>query len=222
MRGQWRLLERQLPAHHRGKVCGGGRSRGSTPRFRWYIRPVIDRFYRPRCYNPPPTVSTNFPVGFCTVFINRTFDRWLIIILPVGLFAVLSVHGVMRLTPEPPSEFLKPDPTWDARRRAQEEELARGYWKSAVGAVQWEYGYGSTLPQGPPEDFRVEEHSSHTSGFERDPATRMRYWTRFRQVWILPHTWEKTYAWDVGWVVRTLEAVRNWFVDSWERVFWKG
>lgn len=156
------------------------------------------------------------------MIVNRSFDRWFIIFLPIGVFAALSVRGVMRLKPEPPPGFLQPDPTWDARRRVQEEEVAQGYWKSAVGAVQWEYGYGATLPQGPPEDFRIEEHSSHTNGLEPDPATRMRYWTRFRQVWILPQTWEKTYTWDVGWVPRTLEAVRNWFVDSWERIFWKG
>jgi hypothetical protein len=156
------------------------------------------------------------------VIVNRGFDRWFIILLPVGLFVILSVHGVMRLKPEPPPEFMQADPGWDARRRVQEEELARGYWKSAVGAVQWEYGYGATLPPGPPEDFKIEDHSSHTNGLEQDPAVRVRYWMRFRQVWILPHTWEKSYTWDVGWVVRSLEAFHDWLSDKWQRIFWKG
>lgn len=156
------------------------------------------------------------------MIVNRTIDRWLIVFLGVGVFAVLSVRGVMHLRPDPPPEFLQPDPAWDARRRVQEEELARGYWKSAVGTVQWEYGYGATLPPSPPEDFRIEEQSPHTSGLERDPAVRMRCWTKFRQVWILPQTWEKSYEWDTGWVVRSLEAMRDWFVSSWQRMFWKG
>lgn len=186
--------------------------------YAWLLTPFID----PGCYNPPERPTLNFSGGSWTVIVNRSFDRWFIIFLPIGLFAVLSVHGVMRLKPDPPAQFLQIDPAWNAKRRAQEEEVARDYWKSATGAVQSEYGYGATLPQGPPEDFKIDAPSPNAGGLEKDPATRMRYWARFRQVWVLPETWEKTYTWDVGWVPRTLEGIRNWFVDSWERVFWKG
>jgi hypothetical protein len=156
------------------------------------------------------------------VIVNRSVDRWFILILPIGLFVALSVRPVMRLRVDAPAKFLEPDAAWDARRRVAEEELARGYWKSVVGSVQWEYGYGTNLPSGPPDDFRVEESGLHTEGLERDPATRMRYWAKFRQVWIMPQTWEKSYGWDTGWVLRTIEDVRDWLLRAWERIFYRG
>ena len=156
------------------------------------------------------------------MIVNRTFDRWLILLIPLGVFVALSVRPVWRLHVDASPEFLQPDPSWNAKRRASEEEVARGYWKSAVGAVQWEYGFGSTLPATPPEDFRVEEANPHMEGLERDPATRARYWAKFRQVWLLPQTWERSYGWDTGWVLRTITGVRDLFMSYWDRAFYRG
>ena len=156
------------------------------------------------------------------MIVNRHVDRLFIFLLPIGIFVFFSVRPVMRLKADPPPEFLQPDPAWNAKRRAMEDELARGFWKSATGVVQWEYGFGATLPQSVPQDFRIEESGLHTGGLENDPATRARYWARFRQVWRLPHCWERSYGWDVSWIPRSLTAFHDWFIDNWQRIFWKG
>lgn len=156
------------------------------------------------------------------VIVNRTIDRWLILFIPLGIFVALSIRPVWRLRVDPPAEFLQPDPAWDARRRVTEEELALGYWKSAVGAVQWEYGFGTNLPSSPPEDFRIEESNPRTAGLERDPATRARYWAKFQKVWLLPQTWERSYGWDTSWIGKSVYAIRDWFMTYWDRVFYRG
>ena len=156
------------------------------------------------------------------MIVNRRVDRLFILIFPIGIFVFLSVRPVMRLTADPPSQYLQPDPTWKAERRAVEEELARGYWKSGVEAVQWEYGYGATLPASPPDDFRIQGNGQQSQGLDRDPATRLRYWARFRQAWILPESWERAYGWDMGWIPKSIVAVHDWFMEYWQRLFWKG
>lgn len=156
------------------------------------------------------------------MIVNRTIDRWLLLLIPFGIFAAISIRPVWRLKVDPPPEFLQPDPSWNAKRRATEEEVARGYWKSAVGAVQWEYGFGSNLPATAPGDFRVEEVNPRMADLPQDAATRARYWAKFRQVWLLPQTWEKSYGWDTGWVLRSIVGVHDWFMGYWDRIFYRG
>lgn len=169
----------------------------------------------------PGSVTEVRRPGRVAVIVNRAIDRWLILLLPLGIFIAISIRPIWRLRVDAPAEFLQPDPAWNARRRAQEEELARGYWKSAVGTIQWEYGFGSNLPAGPPQDFRIEESSPQMAGLEQDQATRARYWAKFRQVWLLPQTWERSYGWDTSWVGKSVTAARDWFMEYWDRIFYR-
>ena len=132
-----------------------------------------------------------------------------LLLLLVGVALVLAyvfIRPVARLADNPPAEFINPRPEWDAERKAVEHALAFAYWQRAQTVVQWNYPYGSELPEQPPPEFKID-----TSQFRGTPAavaeSQARYWRRLRTVWDRPDTWKTSYQWNTGWVRKVLDAV---------------
>lgn len=135
---------------------------------------------------------------------KRRVGRWVMAIaLGLGLAYILT-RPVMRLRSDPPAGFFEVRRDWDAKRRAAEEQLARAYWETALNSVQWRYSYGTSLPDNPPPEFKLEEKSWQGGVSEPAAATRARYWRQLRRVWVSPQTWEKSYEWDTERLRRSL------------------
>ena len=141
--------------------------------------------------------------------------RWFLVIVFLG-FLYLSFEPVQRLRSVPPGEFHDSQAKWDPDRRALEERTAEAYWARAVQFIQWQQPYGTVLPSNPPEDFSLAKGNVPTGDLDSSPATRIRYWQNLREVWSLPHSWEKSYEFDMGWLrrfVMTTQAKIVRFVD---------
>jgi len=83
--------------------------------------------------------------------------------------------------------------------------LARAYWELAVQDVQTKYGFGASLPDEPPAEFRVEEKGLSGSGPKVDAVARGRYWEKLRRIWVLPEAWEKSSGWNPDWIRGALQ-----------------
>lgn len=139
--------------------------------------------------------------------IRASHIRLLVSLVGVTLvLAYLFIRPVARLADNPPAEFTNPRPEWDAERKAVEHDLALAYWQRAETALQWNYLYGSELPEQPPPEFKID-----TSQFPAMPAavadSEVRYWRRLRRVWDHRETWETSYEWNTEWVRKVLDAV---------------
>ena len=111
-----------------------------------------------------------------------------------GLFLVVAAQqlGVFFSTPPPiemhlqaeaPSDFADENPSWSVKRRVEEEEMARDYWRAAAFSLQRIYPYGSQLPADPPPEFQVDNQSDTTGGAASAAKTRAHYWEKFRACW---------------------------------------
>ena len=133
---------------------------------------------------------------------------WLIpLFFPVLLLSLFVYHSTrprMRLTSDPPAQFLVARPEWDAKRREAEQRLARAFWDCAVKVIQRRYNYGSILPPTPPAEFRIDLRAL-PKGAAAPPESRDYYWKRLRVVW--PVAWKKVYGWDADWF---FGPMRNW------------
>ena len=117
------------------------------------------------------------------------------------LFAIyVSIAPVVRLRPKPPAAFFDESPSWTAKQRAREEELARSYWDIAVHEVEGKYAFGTDLPADPPDNFAVEEKGSSNAAPRVDAAARTRYWQKLREVWPQADSWERTSDWNLDWI----------------------
>ena len=130
------------------------------------------------------------------LFKRQKFDWLLVVFVAVGLFLYASYQPRFRLRPDVPPDFVDTPVNGSWQRPSAEEKIARAYWTCLVEDIQWEYGYGHTLPIDPPPDFTAMEGSGMTS---EDAANRIRYWHRAQPVWYLPTTWKKDYEWDFNW-----------------------
>lgn len=119
--------------------------------------------------------------------------------LAAVLITCLSIRPVMRLRSDPPKEFYDEYLELDARKRQSERSLALAYWECARAGVQAKYAFGQDLPDAPPGDFRIDD-SLFAAGARIDPASRVSYWARLRLVWLLPQSWDKSYAWRTDWI----------------------
>jgi hypothetical protein len=129
-------------------------------------------------------------------------------VTPILLFITLSIRPMMYLRTDPPPEFFEGLQDLDSSQRAEEERQARAYWDSAVRHVQMRYEAGTTLPEEPPPDFKVENLRSTSNSPQSDSEARSRYWRKLRQVWKLPQVWQKSYVWDTGWALLQLIGAR--------------
>jgi hypothetical protein len=121
--------------------------------------------------------------------------------VPVFLVICLAIHPVMRLRADPPAEFFGVSPGWDAKRRLDEERLARAYWDKAVHSIQWKYKFGTNLPDEPVSEFALGGRKPDAAASKPDIDSRVVYWRRLQRVWLLPQAWQKSYEWNIeeGW-----------------------
>jgi hypothetical protein len=134
---------------------------------------------------------------------------WPAAVCAAGLFIYFSTPSVMRLRTEPPADFCESGPDLSQESREAEERLASAYWASAANLVQWRYRYGESLPSNPPPEFAIDPQTARESNLQDTPANRLRYWLKFRQIWLTPKAWRRSHQWDTSWVRGALVWVRD-------------
>jgi len=146
---------------------------------------------------------------------NRTYDRWLIVLIPVGFFVYMSTRPILRLQSGMPPQFVDVRQNAGRAQRTAEQHLAQAYWDVAVRDVQWKYTYGSPLPDAPPDEFQLTIQPP--PGSEPLSFSRVRYWQRLRQVWLLPTSWVGERGWSTEWLtgpmIRGATWIRNYLRD---------
>ncbi len=139
---------------------------------------------------------------------NRKIDRLLIVLVPAGLFIYASTRPHMQLSADMPRDFVDFQATADPKQREAEERNAREYWNLALTVIQWKYTYGSTLPDSPPEEFRLKRQVAPES--ESDTSSRSRYWRRLDKVWLQPTSWVTSRSWRTDWLTAPVEDCARW------------
>ena len=137
------------------------------------------------------------------LFKRQKFDWLLVALLALGLFLYCSYQPRFRLRPAMPVDFIDEPLAVSSQKPGPEAKIARAYWSCLENNIQWQYGYGHTLPADPPADFTTLQAASVAS---EDATTRMRYWHRAQHVWYLPTTWQKNYEWNFNW---TTDWIQN-------------
>ncbi len=132
---------------------------------------------------------------------HRTIDRILIVAVPVVLFVYASTHPVQRLQPDMPADFVDPAAIRGAKRKAEEYRIAQAYWHCAQAVVQYQYSYGTALPDRPPASFSMYAADVRP---EVANASRLRYWNRLRQFWNRPDCWRLSREWNVAWLTNPI------------------
>lgn len=117
---------------------------------------------------------------------------------------------VVRLRATPPAAFFDDNPSWTAKQRAHENDLARAYWNVAVTAIEAQYAFGTVLPSDPPAAFQVGANTASGEAATADQSTRTRYWQKLREVWPQADSWE-----------RTSSQGTTWLRSFWETASWK-
>ncbi|MGH9544082.1 MAG: hypothetical protein ACRD23_02585 [Terriglobales bacterium] len=136
------------------------------------------------------------------LFKKQKFDWLLVGLLVVGLFLFASYQPRFRLRPVMPPDFIDEPLARASQNPNPEGKVASAYWSCLASTIQWQYGYGHTLPADPPPDF-----TATLSGMTADDTTtRIRYWHRAQHIWYLPTAWQKDYEWNFEW---TTDWVRN-------------
>jgi hypothetical protein len=168
---------------------------------------------------PPPGRSLDFKLADSAP--QRRIDRrdlWTGISsglkLGVGLGAIalfvflvyFFTSPVIRLRATPPAAFFDDSPGLTAKQRAQENNLARAYWNIAVTNIEGQYGFGSTLPANPPENFAVEGKGGLGGAPGVDQAARARYWEKLREIWPQADSWERTSSQGTDWIRSVWES----------------
>jgi hypothetical protein len=128
----------------------------------------------------------------------------------IGFLIYFFATPVIRLRSNPPAAFFDDSQSLSAKQRAQDNDLARAYWKVAVTNIQAQYGFGSTLPADPPETFKIEKTDTSGETAAVDPAARARYWERLRELWPQADSWER----------QSSEGV-DWIRSAWQSASWK-
>jgi len=116
----------------------------------------------------------------------------------------------MQLQSDAPSEFVDQNPTWNAKRREREGEVAQAYWRAAVVGLQAEYPFGSELPADPPTEFQVDNKYAPPGGAKALAETRAHYWDKLRASWVQRTFWVESQEADTQWGAR--------FRHTWERI----
>jgi Txe/YoeB family toxin of Txe-Axe toxin-antitoxin module len=120
--------------------------------------------------------------------------------LAAGLFLVVTAQHVggflstpppvqMHLQAEAPPEFADENPSWSDKRRVEEEEIARDYWRAAAFSLPRIYPFGSQLPADPPPEFQVDNQYATTREAGSAAKTRAHYWEQLRVCWGQSRFW---------------------------------
>ena len=137
------------------------------------------------------------------LFKRQKFDWLLVALLALGLFLYASYQPRFRLRTEMPADFIDEPVARSSQKPGPEAKIATAYWSCLVNNIQWQYGYGHTLPTDPPPDFTAIERPSLAP---EDVASRVRYWSRAQRVWYLPTAWQKHYEWDFHWTTDWIKS----------------
>lgn len=153
------------------------------------------------------------------MFYRHSYDK---LIYPSLAFLILlgvSYHSKYRLRSEMPKTFFSDntDSQNQTRKTSLEKRIAWAYWESAQMNVQWKYPHGSTLPEDPPSEFRVE--ASTLGPDASDPVLRAFYWHRLQQVWPLPEAWKQEYGFSFDWASDPIASASQWLKDHTDRWF---
>ncbi len=120
----------------------------------------------------------------------------------VLVLAALSITPTLKLKAMPPSDFVGPK----ASAATPQAKLAEEYWGVAVRVIQWKYNRGEALPESVPEDFRL-PHDTAQVTLTEDHAARIAYWSKLREDWLRPESWQTTFKFDFSWPARTAQNV---------------
>jgi hypothetical protein len=146
-----------------------------------------------------------------SLIVKLAVGAGLFLILVASLLAVsLSTHTVMQLRNDAPTEFADDNPTWNAKRRSREQELAQAYWRTAAVALQAKYPFASDLPADPPDEFQVDSTYAPAGGPKALADLRLHYWDRVREAWHQRSFWVEIQEPDTTWSAR--------FHHTWERI----
>jgi len=147
-----------------------------------------------------------------------TLGMLVALVAPVLTVVYMSTRPVMRLRTEPPTDFVETNPSWNAKRRSAEAEVARAYWSSALENVQQLYHFGMNLPDEPPASFNVSPDVAMSGVGKADAAAaRTRYWQKLRNVWGQPEAWEEAYGWHTDWMTSVSMSLQEAAVKvQWE------
>jgi hypothetical protein len=137
------------------------------------------------------------------LFKKQKFDWIMVALFALGLFLYVSYQPRFRLSAAMPADFVDTPLAGPSQKLDPEAKIASAYWSCLANNIQWQYGYGHTLPSDPPPDFTA-IHASGTAA--EDTATRIRYWHKAQHVWYLPTAWQKQYEWNFDW---TTDWVQN-------------
>jgi flagellar biosynthesis chaperone FliJ len=102
---------------------------------------------------------------------------------PLGMYLSTPPPVQMHLQSEMPPDFPDRSPYWSVKRRAQEEETARAYWRAAASSLQSRYTFGSVMPADPLPEFQVDVQYAPTGDERAATETRTRYWEKLRAYW---------------------------------------
>jgi hypothetical protein len=145
------------------------------------------------------------------VILKLAVGAGLFLILVASLLAVsLSTHTVMQLRNDAPAEFADDNPTWNAKRRSREQEVAQAYWRAAAVALQAKYPFGSDLPANPPDEFQVDSSYAPPGSPKALADLRLHYWDSIRAAWHQRSFWVEIQEPDTTWSAR--------FHHTWERI----
>jgi hypothetical protein len=163
---------------------------------------------------------------------NRTYDRLLILLVPVAWLAYSSRRPIYELREDMPPQFVDVPAAASAADRAREQPVAQAYWDLARTAFRPRYIYGSALPADPPPDFDVtfaataiQPASTATGGtrnkLRRKSAAaskdasnaRIRYWRKLQQAWLEPYAWHSHKAWTTNWLTDPILRLYSGFQD---------
>ena len=140
------------------------------------------------------------------LFKKQKSDWILVALFALGLFLYGSYQPRFRLNAVMPADFVDTPLAGPSQKPGPEAKIASAYWSCLANNIQWQYGYGHTLPSDPPPDFTA----IHISGIaSEDTTTRIHYWHKAQHVWSLPTAWQKQYEWNFNWPT-------NWVQDGGE------
>lgn len=135
---------------------------------------------------------------------KRKLDKLVILLLAGGIFVYFSTRPTSRLVANMPTSFVDVPKGASAAQRAAEARVANAYWECAVTFLQFEYSYGAQLPDAVPNNFQIDKSYGAAAG----PDARLRYWGRFRAIWLKPEAWRRDRGWNTMWL--TDPVLKGW------------
>jgi len=132
----------------------------------------------------------------------------ILIVLPLGGHHSTPPPIKLQLQAEVPSDFIDQNPTWDAKRRGQEEEVARAYWWAAVLRLQETYPFGNKLPADPPDSFQADKKLAPTGGAKALAEARDHYWEKLRAAWTHREYWVERHEENPTWTARFRQVLQ--------------